>query len=170
MDWLNPLTTLIVGGIGFAGVIYTLRHNAKTARIQRNEEREHEREALRAALLAELQINRQSLQENSRKLRENPSEETGGAYVPTDRMDGAYQSFLPRIGLLSKGEVHKVMWAYLSLQQYNADLLLMGEPAHKSPRHVMVSGKRSLQLLAAKQQGMLEPIDQAIKALEEAAH
>jgi hypothetical protein len=138
-------------------------HNAKTARDQRDEEREHERKALRAALIAELQINRYSLEENSRQLRENPSK--GGAFVPTDRMDGTYQSFLPRIGLLSEGEVSKVMSAYLSLETYNAKLFLVGVPVHTSPRHVEVPAK-NLQLLARMQEGMLEPIDQAIKALE----
>lgn len=169
MDWLNNYQTLIVGFVGFAGVILTLWYNAKTARDQRNEEREHERKALRAALIAELQINRDSLEGNLRKLKENPPKEEGGAFVPTDRMDGAYRSFLPRIGLLSKSEVRKVMWAYLSLQTYNADLFLIGVPVHTSPRQVQIPAK-NLQLLAAKQQGMLEPIDQAIKALEGDAH
>jgi hypothetical protein len=80
-------------------------------------------------------------------------------------MDGTYQSFLPRIGLLSEGEVSKVMSAYLSLETYNAKLFLVGVPVHTSPRHVEVPAK-NLQLLARMQEGMLEPIDQAIKALE----
>ena len=129
MDWLNNYQTLIGVVVGFTGVILTLWYNAKTARDQRDEEREHERKALRAALIAELQINRYALEENSRQLKENPPTERREAYMPTDRMDGAYQSFLPRIGLLSEGEVSKVMRAYLSLETYNAHLLLDGEPA-----------------------------------------
>ncbi len=73
MDWLNNYQTLIVGVVGFAGVILTLLYNAKTARAQRDEEREHERRALRAALIAELQINRYSLEENSRLLSKRES-------------------------------------------------------------------------------------------------
>ncbi len=169
MDWLNNYQTLFVGVVGFAGVILTLLYNAKTARVQRDEEREHERKALRAALIAELQINQRSLEENLRQQKEGLPEGKGGAFVPTDRMDGAYQSFLPRIGLLSEGEISKVMWAYLSLETYNAKLFLIGVPVHTGPRHVQVPAK-NLQLLTGMQEGMLEPIDQAIKALEGDAH
>jgi hypothetical protein len=166
MEWLYKYQTLIVGIVGFAGVIFTLFYNAKTVRDQRDEEREHERKALRAALIAELQINRYALEENSRQLREKPSK--GVVFVPTDRMDGTYQSFLPRIGLLSEGEVSKVMSAYLTLETYNAKLFLVGAPVHTSPRHVEVPAK-NFKLLAAIQERVLEPVDQAIEALEGSA-
>lgn len=164
LNWLNSYQTLIVGAIGFAGVILTLRHNAKVAHDQRNKEREHEREALRVALVAELRINRRSLEENSRRLKEGSPRGEGGVFVPTDRMDGAYRSFLPRIGLLSEDEVSKVMEAYLSLETYNAKLFLVGLPVDTGHRHVHVPAKNA-RMLAAMQEGMLQPIDQAIKAL-----
>jgi len=163
MDWLNNYQTLIGVVVGFTGVILTLWYNAKTARDQRDEEREHERKALRVALIAELQINRNALEEKSRQIRENSSM---GALVPTDRMDGAYQSFLPRIGLLSKGEVNKVMEAYLSLETYNAKLFVLGMPVDTTPRHVKVTTS-NLQTLAGIQERLLGPLDEAIKALEE---
>jgi hypothetical protein len=166
--WLKDYQALVVGGVGFAGVIFTLWHNAKVARDRRDEERADERKALRAALVAELQINLEALRENSAKVRKDPPKEGGGLFVPTDRMDGAYRSFLPRIGLLSEGEVSAVMRAYLSLETYNAKLFLIGLPVHTSPRHVHVPAKNAL-ALAGMQEAMVEPVEKAVKALRDAA-
>ncbi len=117
------------------------------------------------ALIEELQINRRSLEEDSRKLKGDPANEETGALVPSDRMAGAYRSFLLRIGLLSAGEVSKVMEAYLSLETYTARLFLVGVPVRTSPRHAQVPA-RNAGLPAGVQEGMLEPIDQAIETLE----
>lgn len=170
---------LIAGIVGFAGVIFTLWHNAKLAReqrieeakdarAQREEEREHEREALRAALVAELKINRDAIENNLKKREEAEDgdvEGTSGAYVPTDSLTETYQSFLPRIGLLSEHEVNKVMWAYLSLQHFNATLYLIGVPPHTTDRHVYVQ-EQNLGMLVTMQEQMLEPIDEALATLQ----
>jgi len=94
--------TLIAGLIEFGDVVATLAYNGKVARDQRHDERRHDREALRVALIEELKINRRSLKENSGRITRKPSEKGGDLLVPTDPMDGAYRSFLPRIGLLSR--------------------------------------------------------------------
>jgi len=159
--------TLIVGFIGFAGVIFTLWYNGNVAREQRRDERHHEREALRAALVEELKINRRSLKENADSLKQQPPKEEGGAFVPTDPMDDAYRSFVPRIGLLSQAEVTKVMGAHLSLRTYNAKLFLVGVPVHTSPRHVQVPAK-NFPLLAKMQESFIGPIEEAIEVLERA--
>ncbi len=169
MTWavLERFQTLAAGFVVFAGVILTLWYNARALRRQRRDERHHEREALRLALLEELQINRRSLKENAELLRKDPPGEQGGALVPTDRMDDAYRSFLPRIGLLSQDEVGKVMGAYLSLRTYNAKLFLVGEPVHTSPRHVNVPAM-NVEMLAQMQETFIGPIDEAIEVMERA--
>ncbi len=163
MTLLTEYQNLIVGSIGFAGVMFTLWFNSKEARKQRRDERQHEREALRVALIEELKINRHSLKENMDSLKQ--PEKVGGAFVPTEPMDDAYRSFVPKIGLLSQAEVSKVMGAYLSLRTYDAKLFLVGVPVPTSPRHVEVPAK-NFPLLAAMQEGLIGPIDQAIEVLE----
>lgn len=158
---------LIVGSIGFAGVIFTLWFNSNEARKQRQDERQHEREALRVALMEELKINRHSLKENMDTLNQRPPENAGGAFVPTDPMDDAYRSFVPKLGLLSQAEVSKVMGAYLALRTYDAKLFLVGVPVDTSPRHVQVPAE-NFPLLAGMQEGLIDPIDQAIEALKRA--
>lgn len=159
--------TLIVGILGFAGVIYTLRHNGKVAREQRRDERCDEREALRTALIEELKINRQSLNRNLESIEERLSKKTGGVFVPTDPMDDAYQSFVARVGLLSQAEVSKVMYAYLSLQTYTANLFLYGVPAHTTDRQVQIPAK-NIPALTGMQEQLIGPIDEAIEVMERA--
>jgi hypothetical protein len=68
--WVQEFQTLTVGIVGFAGIILTLCFNARQAREQRREERRHECQTLRAALLEELKINRETLVSNMRDVRE----------------------------------------------------------------------------------------------------
>ncbi len=164
---IETFQNLIVGIIGFGGVIFTLWFNSKEAREQRRDERQHDRETLRVALTEELKINRHSLKENMDSLKEQPPEKAGGAFVPTDPMDDAYRAFIDRIGLLSKAEVSKVMDAYLMLQTYNAKLFLVGVPVHTSPRHVQVPAK-NFPLLAGMQENLIGPLDEAIEVMERA--
>ena len=162
--WLETYQTLAVGIVGFVGVIVTILFNAKISRDQRRDERDHERNTLRVALIAELKINRRSLRENADTLKE-ASSDTEDAFVPTDPMDDVYRAFVPRIGLLSQDEVGKVMDAYLTLEEFYSKLFLLGVPVSTSPGHVSVPST-NLQFLARMQESVLGPIDEAIGALE----
>lgn len=168
LGWLNNYQTLIVGAIGFAGVITTLLVNAKISRDRRRDELEHERATLRAALIEELKINGDSLRENLASLEGLPPDGEKGAFIPTDPMDDAYRSFVPRIGLLTESEVHRVMNAYLYLRTYAARLFLIGVPPHTGPRHVQVP-LENFERLKAEMEAAIPIIEQARDALERAA-
>ena len=164
---IETFQNLIVGIVGFTGVIFTLWFNAKVARDQRRDELEHERATLRSALAEELKINGDSLEGNLNSIRELPPDGKKGAFVPTDPMDDSYRSFVPRIGLLTEMEVHKVMNAYLYLRTYTARLFLIGVPPDTSPRHVQVPPE-NLQRLVTEFEAAIPLIEQARKALERA--
>jgi hypothetical protein len=164
---LEDYQTLIVGALGFAGVISTLRYNARLAREQRRDERSHERQALRAALIEELQINREAAVENAASLKEEPETGPRDAFVPTDPMDDAYRAFIGRIGLLSRAEVGKVMRAYLLLRTCGTRLLLIGVPPATGENYVRVPSEnvgRLAQLLEVP----VRSIDEAIEVMEAA--
>jgi hypothetical protein len=166
MTWLDRILanpTLTVGIIGFAGVILTLSANAWLARQQRRNEQRHERQTLRAALIEELKINRESLALNVETLKEGP--EPKGAVMPTDLMDDAYRAFVHRIGALSQAEVRRVMFAYLSLRTYNAKLFLMGFPPDTGGRHIQVPPENAAELVLTLEY-LIGPIDEAIKLME----
>jgi hypothetical protein len=69
---VQEFQSLIVGTLGFAGVIITLVLNARYAREQRREERSHECQTLRVALIEELSINRMSLARNIEEIKNVP--------------------------------------------------------------------------------------------------
>lgn len=162
---IEKFQTLIVGLLGFVGVIGTLWINAKLARQQRRDELAHERDTLRTALIEELRINRHSLRENIASLKEPMPDGRGSVLVPTDPMDGAYRTFLARIGILSRSEVHKVMNAYLLLQTYYGSLFIISVPVQTSDCSVNVPAE-NVHLLIGMQERLIEPIDEAIAALE----
>src|SRR5919109_570157 len=96
--WVPEFQTLIVGCLGFAGVIITLVLNAWYSRQQRREERRHECQTLRVALIEELRIIRGALARETEK--ENDTSEADGYAVPTDAMDDAYRTFTRTSGTL----------------------------------------------------------------------
>jgi hypothetical protein len=166
--WAQEFQTLIAGAIGFAGVIIALVLNAWYARNQRREERRHECQTLRAALLEELSINRRSLVHNIEGVKSaDHLSEDGGFDVPTDPMDDAYRAFTHRIGLLPRAEVSKVMFAYLTLRQHNANLFRVGGPHPTSNRHLRVPVQKGPVLVGLLESG-IGPIDEAIEVLERA--
>jgi hypothetical protein len=167
---VQEFQTLIAGTIGFAGVIFTLWLNARHAREQRQEERHHECQTLRVALVEELGINREWMVRNTEEIIKNSVNdlpEEGGYFVPADPMDDAYRTFTNRIGLLSQAEVREVMFAYLSLRTYYAKLFLIGVPPKTGDGHVRVPVKNA-QLLSDLQKSLIGPIDEAICVLKRA--
>ncbi len=165
--WIEGHQNLTVGIVGFVGVIFTLWFSAWQAREQRQEERRHEIKTLRAALIEELKIHRETMAHDAAKLDDEEMSETGSIFVPTDPMDDAYRAFIHRVGLLSQTEVRKVMFAYLSMRTYNAKLFLVGVPPHTGERHVEVPAENGA-LLSGMQKGLISPIDEAIGVMERA--
>jgi hypothetical protein len=157
---IQPFQTLIVGIIGFSGVMATLLFNASQARRQREEERKHESRALRTALIEELGIIRESVAKNLEDI-----DASRDGYVPTDPMDDAYRAFTHRIGALSEKEVRCVLYAYLTLRTYNSKLFLIGNPVGTGDRHVMVPAKNS-SILSGMYKNLLPPLDEAINAMK----
>ena len=76
-------------------------------------------------------------------------------------------TFVPKIGLLSEMEVHRVMNAYLYLRTYQARLFLIGVPPDTSPRHVQVPPE-NIQRLVNEIGAAIPLIEQAREALERA--
>ena len=161
----HPL--VLVAIIGFVGIISAQLVNGWLMRRRDDRERRHETETLRAALIVELKINRDSLEKNVATSKK--ASETTGGLAPTDPMDDAYRAFTGRLGLLSPAEVHKVMFAYLSLRQYYANLFLIGVPPDTGDRHVNVPPEKFSSLIKM-QENLIGPIDEAIQAMESPRH
>lgn len=163
--WIEANPTLTVGILGFLGVMGTLWFNAWLARRQRREELRHERQTLRAALIEELKIIQKGNTKNIEKYSDPPK--PTDITVPTDIMDDVYRAFTRHIGLLSPGEVQKVMLAYLSIRHVNSLFLVMGSPLENTDRQVRIRADKIPTLLAMLR-GLIDPIGEAIQAMENA--
>jgi len=108
--------TLIVGGVGFIGVMATLAFNAWLARRQHDRAVSHEQTAVRVALHAELEALAEMYRDRIAMLGESEQGYTG-ANVPLDAMTGVYKSIISRVGLLSAAELRPVLRAYLLAEQ-----------------------------------------------------
>src|ERR1700722_373942 len=86
--------TLIVGALGFIGVILTLLTNAALDRRQHTRQIEHERTALKAALSAELCIIRDSFDDRIKMI--GQAQEGRGIMVPLDTMTGVYTKVIEK--------------------------------------------------------------------------
>jgi len=112
---LQTYQTLIVGALGFIGVIITMLANAKMQRKQDERKILHEANSLRVALKTELNANRQSFEERIKQF-EEPIE-FGDAFVQNRSDDKIFNELLSNIGLLTEQEIEKVTQAYALLAE-----------------------------------------------------
>ncbi|WP_224815634.1 hypothetical protein [Hasllibacter sp. MH4015] len=106
---LEPYQTTIVGALGFIGVIWTLRTNARHAAAAHEREIDTRRRALRRVLAAEFRNDARALRENSE--RKVPPGET----ISVGRSERAVSNALDAdIGLLDLDEIDVVMNAIIS--------------------------------------------------------
>ena len=110
VDLFERFQTVLVGAVGFLGVIWTLRTNAKLARVERQKRIETRRSALRRVLAAELRNHSHALKANL----------DAGApdyqAFSVGRIRTLFsQELAADIGLLELGEVDVVVNALISL-------------------------------------------------------
>jgi hypothetical protein len=135
-DLLKDFQELIVGTVGFLGVILTLYYNGRLTRDQQHEaeranraqhEREarlsreqhdrtvrHERELITRALLAELRRNRESLTDNLLKAKEGY--EGGVIAMPRRTLSEIFDKLFDRIAHLSEDDLRDVLQAYSTIK------------------------------------------------------
>jgi hypothetical protein len=101
IDLLQKFQTGIVGLLGFTGVILTLFTNAWIARRQARDTRNHERETLARALLAELSSHRRSIARNVEEVTKRAEEGTGSLLAPAITNTLLFDASVARFGLVS---------------------------------------------------------------------
>lgn len=95
-EFLRLYQTLIVGSLGFAGVIATLAMNAWLARRQHERQVRHEANVLRTALRAELEIIRDAFRSRIETIDSaKPGEKS--LLVPLDSLSDVYGSLMDRV-------------------------------------------------------------------------
>jgi hypothetical protein len=164
--WLiKEYQTLIVGVLGFTGVIITLITNARLNRKQHTRQIEHERTALKAALSTELSIILDAFRDRIEMIGDPPA--TQGTWLPLDTMTDVYSRTMDKIGLLSREQVNLVLRAYLLIRAVPDRLRLM-EGSHEiqpGAGYLWISSKH-VGDARRMHENFLGDIERAIAALE----
>lgn len=134
---IKDFQSLLVGAVGFVGVIVTLLVNSGLARRQHTRQVEHDATVLRLALRAELETIRDLL----RDWLETFDDPDGGKglFTPFASVTDVYERSLGQLGLLKEYEIHAVMYAYLPIRQLPEVLKLL-EQSHLSPAEMARGG------------------------------
>lgn len=157
--------TLVVGLLGFLGVIYTIRMNARLARDQRERHLNHERAALRTALYAELTTIRRTYEDRSQSCEASNGR---SVFIPEYVPHQIYHQLLDRIGLLTLEEIEPVIQAYLLVAELPVRLRLLsrdsGNPGESSGYiHI---GEDYVEVVAGIHVSFLSSINSAIEVLK----
>jgi hypothetical protein len=135
---VKDFQTLLVGVIGFSGVIVTLLMNSRLSRKQ------HDREVLKTALCAELELNRKSFSDKASTPEDD--QEESGAFYPIEMKTSIYQAFIEKLGLLSTEEVSAVINAYTLIDEAPVRLGLLSsghDPSYDKPGYIFIKASHS---------------------------
>ncbi len=118
---------ILVGLIGFSGVIITLVVNARISRKARKEAADSERRALRAALFAELGFNKTRYANMIETLNAMKGDRMG---MPIDTVDTFYYGMIDRLGILSPQELTAIIPAYARMTSLKMGLRFQFKEHH----------------------------------------
>ncbi len=174
-DWWGIGVELFGLVMGFAGVIWTLMHNASLARKAQESQWEHEEEtrkkelerecdSMRKVLGAELATLETITAGPIKKMEANPTGILTACIEPLP--DESYQSLLSSIGLLSTLEMEKIPLAYQNRRFATYDLKKIGRRHPESSSHVIVGPEHFDDLIKRKNE-VLDGIKSTIAALED---
>jgi len=164
--FVRQFQTLIVGGVGFLGVMATLAFNAWLARRQHHRTVAHEQSVVRSALRTELESLAEAYRDRIATLSE-PEQRHGGANLSLDAMTGIYRSMVSRIGLLTASQVRAVLRAYLLAEQLPERLKFLADDFTKPEPGYVYIPSRNFVHAAQMHRNYLEDIDLAIAALSD---
>ncbi len=119
--------SLIVGIIGFSGVMLTLYINARIGRTNIKNGIEHERNMLKNALSSELDFSLTLFQKMV-----TPSNMAGqkvNAFYPEETPQLVYKAFISKLGLLSSEQAAAVITAYALINELPMRLMLFSDSA-----------------------------------------
>lgn len=120
LEMIETYQTVIVGILGFLGVIATLIFNSKLSRDLRKDELKHERNSVRQALLSELEALKVSFKDKSESV-----ETDQDWLLPKTIETHIYDVLLPKISLLTREEIRHVLHAYLLVREAPTRLSLL---------------------------------------------
>jgi hypothetical protein len=162
---LETFQTLIVGTIGFAGVVYTIYKNAQIAREQTESIRSHDRDAFRAAIYCELETIKEMFETVAKGLRANQSP---FVILPESVPINVYASLRSKIGLLTTEEITPIIKAYLLIEELTIRLKVLSAHSEKSAPYegYIYIGKEHVKDAGEMHESFLIKINEALNAIK----
>ena len=134
--------TLVVGILGFCGVMVTLAFNAKLARRADERRIAHEARVLRTALVEEMKVQRDALMHASNTSKKPDEPRNFGrqdALTPLRRWSDIFEKSIDKLGLLQPEEFAAVLDAYLPLKELTSKIWLLETRVPPDQRRVEYS-------------------------------
>jgi hypothetical protein len=132
--FLRTYQTLIVGVLGFSGVILTLAINAWLARCADRRKIAHEANVLRTAIIEEMKIQRSALVNSEETLKQQVDlkKTSPTVLIPLQRFTEIFDKSIDKLGLLTSDEVAAILDAYLTLRQLTPKMRILEQrvPPH----------------------------------------
>ncbi len=179
-DFIKNYQTLIVGVLGFIGVMVTLVLNAWLERKAERRRMEHETSILRTSLIEEMKAQRDALlhaAEGSKKAKDTSGAVKQDALTPLQRWTDIFDSSLEKLGLLTSEEVAAVLDAYLPLKELTSKVRLLElrvppdqrrvEYGEGPPEGYALVGHQDVEVLAELHSIYVPAFDKAIQILSE---
>lgn len=173
-DFVKNYQALLVGILGFIGVMGTLVLNAWLARKAERRRIAHEARVLRTALIEEMKVQRDALlhgAEGSKKANDGSN-----ALTPLRRWTDIFDGSLSRLGLLNPEEVAALLDAYLPLKELTSKIRLLElrvppderrvEYGEGPPEGYATVGHKDVAFLAELHSIYAPAFDKAIQTLE----
>jgi hypothetical protein len=176
--FLKSYQTLVVGLLGFLGVMATLAFNAWLARKSERRKIEHEANVLRRALVEEMKVQRDSLINAAEGAKRGADENAAGArndvLTPLLRFADIFEKSIDKLGLLTSDEVGAVLDAYLSIKELTPKIRIMEQripPDHRRveygdvPQGYALVAHHDLKVLGELHSVYVPPFEKAIREL-----
>jgi hypothetical protein len=167
LEFFYRFQTAIVGILGFAGVIVTIRQNANLVRRQYQREIDHEKNALRVALCSELEAIRRTYDDRINLCKVH--REQGPVLIPIVVENRIYLKLNEKLGLLSGEEIAAVIEAYSLVSELPDRLKLLeleySTKTEESRGYFFVSGDQ-IEVVEATHKAFLEKIKIAIQYMQ----
>jgi hypothetical protein len=137
---LKTYQTVFTGILGFTGVIITMLANAKMQRNQQERNNRHRANSIRVALKSELNSNKLIYEMRIEQI--GGTREDQSILVPSRIQDNVYRELLKDIGLLSEGEVEKILDAYGLVSELPYKMKIISNSKSSEGEPIQLDGKR----------------------------
>jgi hypothetical protein len=162
---LENFQTLIVGTIGFAGVVYTIYKNAQIAREQTDSIRSHNRDAFRTAIYCELETIKDMFETRAKDLGADPP---SFVILPELVTINVYASLRSKIGLLTTEEITPIIKAYLLIEELPMRLKVLADHSEAGAHYegYIYIGKEQVKNAGKLHESFLIKINEALNAIK----